>query len=176
MSNGDERNETSKIPNAINETEGLAIVLERIVAHFYNNYPDARKYIAESIEWYDDRQGKVWERPDEELPEIIKEEQARWAIDRLRSVWRGGNFPVDGAVFESMSEYTLSVLSMAVAEVAAMVQPSESRNGLLEGLRRKMILFTQDPDISEDLKVAARNQFDVIVGLVRRVLAEKKQP
>ena len=103
MRAGDERHETSKIPDAINETEGLAIALERIVAHFYNNYSDARKHVAESIGWHDDRQEKVWEREPTDLPEIITEEQARWAIDRLRSVWRGRNFPVEGAVFESMS-------------------------------------------------------------------------
>ena len=176
MRAGDERHETSKIPDAINETEGLAIALERIVAHFYNNYSDARKHVAESIGWHDDRQEKVWEREPTDLPEIITEEQARWAIDRLRSVWRGRNFPVEGAVFESMSQYTLSVLSMAIAEVVAVIQPSETRNGLLDVLRRKISLFSQDPDIPEDLRAAAQNQFDVIVGLMRRVLAENRQP
>lgn len=53
---------SSNRPLAINETEGLAIALERVMSHVYNSYPDARNYIAEAIEWYDDNQERVSEQ------------------------------------------------------------------------------------------------------------------
>ena len=163
-------------PLAINETEGLAIVLERVVAHLYNNYPGARSYVAESIEWYDENQENIWERQESELPDNLTEEQARWAIDRLRSIWRDGNFSMDAQVFESMTDYSLNVLSIAFAEVVAAVQPARNRRVFLQALRQKVAIFTQDQDIPEDLTTAARSQVDVIAGFVRRILAEKRQP
>ena len=160
---------------AINETEGVAILLERVLSYVYNSFPDARQFIAESIEWHDENQVKVWERQDTDLPDNLTEEQARFSIDRLRSMWRDGNFPKPPA-FESMAEYSLSVLSMAVAEVAAAIQPPKTRDTIMEALRQKMTLFTQDPDVPEALSSAARENFDTIAELMRRVIAEKRQP
>ena len=77
------------------EVEGLASALETLSVYVYDNHSEARALVAEIIALFDEDGNKVWERREEDLPLRLPEKVAKAAIDRLRIIWRDGNFEND---------------------------------------------------------------------------------
>ena len=78
------------------EVEGLAYALASLSAYTYNECPDSRFFVADTIALFDENRRKVWEMREDDLPRRITEAQAQLCIDRLRTIWRdGGSFEND---------------------------------------------------------------------------------
>ena len=72
------------------ETDGLASALENLAVYVYNEHPEARLFVAETIAFFDENGEKLWEKREEDLPGVLTETQAKVLIDRLRLIWREG--------------------------------------------------------------------------------------